>query len=301
MKLRRCAFLTMDCMDGFYAYDNLTYPPLSELGWSVEEISWRKPNVNWDLYDLVVVRSTWDYQNDPAQFLATLETIESSSARLENPLKIIRWNLDKSYLKDLDEQGLPIVPTKWLDELNHKNLQELFAHFKTETIVVKPTVGANADDTFRLAKDCTEDSQQHERNLALTKFAKRPLMAQAFIPSIVEQGEYSLFYFAGEYSHSILKVPKAGDFRVQEEHGGNIVSHQPCEPLLATGSDVIAAIGATLLYARVDLVYLPSGQIAVIEVELIEPSLYFPYDEASAQRFANAVDQLFSNNESNAS
>ncbi len=297
MNQRRCAFLTMDCMDGFYAYDYLTLPPLSELGWTVEEIPWRKPDVDWNQYDLVVIRSTWDYQNDPAQFLATLKTIDASSARLENPLEVVRWNLDKTYLKDLATQGIAIVPTLWLDGLTVENLPSLFDHFQTDTIVVKPTVGANADDTYRITKNCTSDAEKQSQDQALAAFANHPLMAQAFLPSIVQQGEYSLFYFAGQYSHSILKVPKTGDFRVQEEHGGTIVAHQPNDDLIALGDDVIQSIGTTLLYARVDLVYLPNGQIAVIEVELIEPSLYFPYDQNSSQRFADAVNQLFSTNE----
>jgi hypothetical protein len=153
---------------------------------------------------------------------------------------------------------------------------------------VKPTVGANADDTFRIS---SQDADT-DRDRALGVFAQRELMVQPFVDSIVSTGEYSLFYFAGEYSHSILKTPKTSDFRVQEEHGGVIRAIAPSDELVQAATRVMRALDEVPLYARVDLVRLPDGTLALIELELIEPSLYLSYDSAAPERFADALDRF---------
>lgn len=286
----RCAFLTLADPTGFHLYDHLAVGPLETLGWQVETIPWTREDVAWQNFDAVVIRSTWDYQNNPEHFLHTLESIERSGPRVLNPIATCRWNLDKRYLRDLEQRGVPIVPTRWPESLDPSDLAAAAEHFGTETLIAKPPIGANADDTFILPRDASPNSHPE----AFTRFADRPLLLQPFLPSIRTQGEVSLFYFGGDYSHAVLKTPKSGDFRVQEEHGGRIESHEPGADLLEVGQRTIAALGERLLYARVDLVFLPGGSPTVIEVELIEPSLYFPYDEASPHRFATALDRMMS-------
>jgi len=278
----------MDSLEGFFAYDELTHEPLAGLGWSVDAIPWRRPDVDWDQFDAVVIRSPWDYQKDPGLFLETLARIERSGARLENSLARVRWNLQKTYLKEIASKGVPTVPTLWLSGLADRSIADLCLELGSDEIVVKPIVGANADDTFRLAS-----ASEGDVALAMACFRDRDLMVQPFLREIVERGEYSLFYFGGEYSHAVLKKPKPGDFRVQEEHGGAICPVTPEPDLLAAGRRVMDSLGETLLYARVDLVRLPGGEPALMELELIEPSLYFSYDAESPKRFARALDRLF--------
>ena len=272
----------MDSTEGFVTYDHLLREPLAEVGWEVDEVSWRA-DTDWDSYEVVVVRSPWDYQDDPGQFWQVLETIDRSAARLENPLALMRWNLRKTYLRDLENQGFPIVPTRWLEQVDADDLSVLFEAFGAEEIVVKPIVGANADDTFRLTRDAATDE-------VLATFAERACMAQPFVQSVVDEGEFSLFYFGETYSHTILKTPSPGDFRVQEEHGGTIRAVEPEAALRAVSDAVFAALAPRPLYARTDFVRLATG-FALMEVELIEPSLYFPYDPASPTRFADAFVQ----------
>jgi glutathione synthase/RimK-type ligase-like ATP-grasp enzyme len=214
--------------------------------------------------------------------------IDQSRARLENPLDVVRWNLKKTYLRDLHERGVPIVPTRWLPGLDDETLAALHDELGVEEIVVKPVVGANADDTFRLRAAAPRVETQAARNA----FRGRELMVQPFVDAVVEVGEYSLFYFGDEYSHCVLKTPRAGDFRVQEEHGGLIRTVTPDTDLVEAGAKTLAAVGQTLLYARVDLVRLPDGRPALMELELIEPSLYFAFDPASPRRFSEALDRL---------
>lgn len=286
--MKRCAFLSMDSLEDFYAYDSMLFEPLKAAGWLAEEVSWRKADMNWGQYDVVVIRTTWDYQQDVEGFLACLENIEASSATLLNSLKIVRWNVSKDYLKDLQEQGINIVPTQWFDAFSLPKIQAEFERLKTPQIVLKPLVSANADHTYRL----DPHTLIAQSDVLTSVFAQRPFMLQPFIPAIVEEGEYSLFYFAGNYSHAILKQPQVGDFRVQEEHGGQLTSVQPCEQMLTAARHSLAALPEDVLYARIDLVR-HQGEFAVMEIELIEPSLYFNMDAQSPQRFVDAfIDML---------
>ncbi|HIG75489.1 MAG TPA: hypothetical protein EYQ24_13210 [Bacteroidetes bacterium] len=281
--MRRAAFLTMDSLDGFVAYDDLVKPPLRERGWSVTDVPWRS-GADWDAFEAVVIRTPWDYQDDPAAFLEVLREIEHSRAHLANGLDAVRWNLTKTYLRELAAHGVPTVPTLWGDTLTPGALAELRGTLG-HALVLKPTVGANADHAFRLGPDADPAD-------ALATFADRPYMAQGFVRSVVDWGEASLFYFDGAYSHAVRKTPAAGDFRVQEEHGGRIQSLTPDDALREAAQCAVETasrlVGTPLLYARPDLVRLADGSWALMELELIEPSLYFPYDAASPERFAEA-------------
>lgn len=289
--MKRIAFLTMDCLDGFVAYDHLMMTPLARRGCCVEMISWRQQDVCWNDFDLVVIRSPWDYQQDSQQFLKVLRQIDLSTARLENSLAIVAWNLSKSYLKDLQDRGVRIIPTRWRHGLNealiHQALQEWAdePEARAAEFIVKPTIGANADDTFRFGIHTDKVQLQQ----IVRTFENRDVMLQPFVPSVTEIGEYSLFYFDGVYSHCVLKSPACGDFRVQEEHGGQLHSVIPDADLLSAAQRVCEAISGMPLYARVDLVRLTDGQPALMEVELIEPSLYLAHDPHATERFAEAI------------
>jgi glutathione synthase/RimK-type ligase-like ATP-grasp enzyme len=272
---------------GFYIYDYLAHAPLHKLGWTVDEVPWDDPTIDWNQFEAVVIRSPWDYQKKPDEFMSVLETIDRSNASLFNPLEICRWNMNKVYLRDLVARGVGTIPTIWLDRLDSAAIPQLFSDLQSERIVVKPTVGANADDTFVLSLCETQNKEE-----ALSVFANKPLMVQPFVEAIVNEGEYSLFYFGGEFSHAIQKIPKQDDFRVQEEHGGIICSVVASEELLRAGRLAIDAIGQPLLYARADFVRFRDG-LALMELELIEPSLYFSFDEQSPERFAVALDFFF--------
>lgn len=283
---RNCALLTLEDRSGFCIYDHLLFTPLADRGWTALEIPWNRADVDWTAFEAVIIRSTWDYQKTPEKFLSTLEAIESVT-KLYNPVAICRWNLNKRYLKDLQERGVAIVPTYWLKCLDEASLAALFSESATPRLVAKPLVGANADDAFVLK--ARESGSWTE---ALRVFADREVMVQPFIDAITTEGEYSLFYFGGRLSHAIVKRPAAGDFRVQEEHGGIIAPVAPAEDLVRAGNQAIKAVGTTLLYARVDLVRLASGQPALMEMELIEPSLYFDQDPDSAAIFAAEFERM---------
>ncbi len=287
----------MDSLEDFEAYDHLFEPHLLALGWQVDVISWRAKDIDWDHYQAVVIRTPWDYQDDAPAFLQVLEAIEQSSAHLENSLEIVRWNIDKIYLQELEKLAVNLVPTVWRSRLStnspltQQELVDYFNHFSSEQIVLKPRISANADNTFWL----TQQNYQQKLVEMNNAFNQRDFMIQPFMASIVNEGEYSLFYFNGKYSHAILKTPKNNDFRVQEEHGGQLKTITPEPVLLEHAEQCMAAICQLHnmpLYARVDFVRHGQG-FALMEAELIEPSLYFNMDEQSPKRFADAfVDRL---------
>lgn len=283
--MRRCCFLSMDDLGHYVADDELAVRPLRDLGWLVETVSWRDKTVDWNDFEIVVIRTPWDYQREPEAFLAVLETIDASSARLENPIGIVRWNLNKKYLLDLENKGLIIVPTLWINGgISAEKFDGWLDPLSANEVVIKPTVSATAEFTYRLRKF----------DPGLTPiFESREYMVQPFMPHIVAEGEFSLFYFDGDYSHTILKTPKSQDFRVQEEHGGMIRAVTPSARLLETAREVFNFISPTPLYARVDFVRDARDNFALMELELIEPALYFRMDGDSPARFARALDRRF--------
>lgn len=284
--MRKVAILSTDNLEGFFVYDRMLTAPLKELDWEATEVSWREKNHNWDQYAVVVVRSTWDYQAHCDAFLDCLRTIEQSSAILCNPLTLIEWNISKRYLKDLEEKGIPIIPTLWVEQLQAQHFEQAFGNFNTKEIVIKPYISANSDFTYRL----TASSAKAQSAQIIKEYESRSAMLQPFLNSITSEGEYSLFYFDSQYSHAICKRPAKGDFRVQEEHGGQLSSIEPTAKMLSLAEKTIAALPEEALYARVDIVSLDK-QLMIIEVELIEPSLYFNMDESSPALFA----QIFAN------
>jgi len=282
----------MDSLEEFECYDNLLDAPLAQLGWETETISWRDKTIDWDQFEVVIIRSPWDYQQHPSEFMEVLKTIEASKARLENNFELVKWNFNKSYLMELETNGIEIVPTMWKRSWQSNEIECYFEYYRTEQIILKPVISANADNTYWLKKD---DFQQQLEAMEAS-FSSIDYMVQPFMEAITNEGEFSLFYFGGEYSHCILKTPEKDDFRVQEEHGSSLKLVKPEENLLAHANKVQQQLKPEPLYSRIDLVRTETG-FALMEVELIEPSLYFNMDPASPLRFALAFDKWMTREE----
>jgi glutathione synthase/RimK-type ligase-like ATP-grasp enzyme len=282
----KIALLSIDDLTGFVADDELVVGPLRELGHVAEFVSWQQTGVAWREYGGVIIRTTWNYQHNLAAFLAALQKIESQT-RLANPFEIVQWNADKKiYLQHLAQKGAKTVPTIWNDRrIDSHQIEEWFDQLRSDELVIKPTVGANAHDALRVKRG------DQDAALLNTLFDNRSYMIQPFMNGITEEGEFSLFYIDGDFSHAILKMPKPGDFRVQEEHGGIIKSIEPSPALLAAGKEVLKHISPALLYARVDLVRTQKEEFALMELELIEPSLYLRTAAHAPRFFAEGIDR----------
>lgn len=280
----RLAFLSTEDLTDFVCDDALAAECFLSQGVEVDTLAWQSPT-DWAAYDAVLIRSTWDYQRHPEPFLQVLRTIDKQ-ATLLNPVEVVQWNMHKRYLLELQAQGVPIVPTRLTRGLFPATLDRWRQDLDASELIVKPAIGASADDTFRLPKDLPEASLKEICDC----FVDREALVQPFLQSIEQEGEFSLFFFAGALSHSIQKIPKQGDFRVQEEHGGDIRAlPYPDADLVQAAQAAVRCVPQPLLYARVDLVRDADGSPRLMELELIEPALYFRTDADSAQRFTQAT------------
>jgi glutathione synthase/RimK-type ligase-like ATP-grasp enzyme len=223
------------------------------------------------------------------EFIAVLQRIDESAATLINELSLLQWNMRKSYLRDLQSRGADIVPTLWVSGFNAADVANWFVRHQSDSLIIKPEVGANAQDTFLLKNPVENDAVA----LLSAAFSDRNFLVQPFIDTVCGEGEYSLFYFAGEFSHAIVKKPTSGDFRSQEEHGASIDPVQPEPDLLAAADTMVALLRPQPAYVRIDLVRGLDDRFLLMELELIEPSLYFRTDDAAPARFAAAFDQYF--------
>lgn len=289
MTNRRCAYLTMDNPDGWSIDAELAFPHLQAAGWTIDALPWRTENVDWDSFDAVYVGTPWDYPEDPRHFMQVLQTIDRSTAVLINDMELVSWSMPKTYLRDLAEKGVAIVPSIWADQYEPGMLDDAFDQFEAGRMIIKPVISTNATDTFAIGR---QDIPSRDAELSEI-FTNRPCVIQPFMENIQSEGEYSLFYFNRDFSHAIRKVPKQGDFRVQEEHGAELISVNP-EPLLRqAGDQVLQLVDPLPVYARVDFVRGPDGQFRLMELELVEPSMYLRMDDKAPQRFAMAFNEYF--------
>lgn len=282
---RRCLFLTMEDTGGWSIDADLAFDPMSALGWHCEWIPWKTPGVDWNACDAVYIAAPWDYPQDLQRFIDVLGDIDASSAILVNDLSLVNWSIAKTYLRDLESRGAAIVPSRWFDAWTDAALDGCFNAFG-ENIIAKPVVSTNATDTFFLARPVAEEMRAQLQKT----FAERPFVVQPFIDAIRSEGEYSLFYFGMDFSHAIQKVPKRGDFRVQEEHGAEIIAVEPEVVLRKTGDFVMSLVNPLPVYCRCDFVRNSKGQFLVMELELIEPSMYLRMHKDAPRRFAKAFD-----------
>lgn len=285
--VKACAFLTMEDTAGWSIDADLAIAPLEARGWRVTSVPWRSRAIDWNLFAAVYIGTPWDYPDDVPRFLDVLEEIDRSDAVLVNCLSLVRWNIAKTYLRDLGARGAPVVPSLWLDRLEPGQLAGLFERFGSAKLILKPVISTNATDTFLLDRDAPGDAERE----MLRVFTDRPLVVQPFLASVREEGEYSLFFFGPDCSHAIRKVPKAGDFRVQEEHGAAIVPATPDRALANAARRVMRLVDPAPVYARCDFVRGSDGRYLLMELELIEPSMYLRMHEGAAEAFADAFDR----------
>ncbi len=244
---------------------------------------WDDPAQDWASYRGVVLRACWDYHQHAAAFERWLDDLERGGARVVNPVPMLRWNMRKTYLRDLGARGVPVVSTAWTARGSDASLEGIASAEGWKEMVVKPVVSASAHETWRAARGAAGDERRFRAELAA-----RDLMVQPFLPGFTAEGELSFVFIAGAFSHAVRKRPKPGDFRVQEEHGGSVTPDVAPPDLVRLAAGAVAAAPSPPVYARVDTVATPRGQL-VTELELIEPALYFGMGEGAADRLAAAL------------
>lgn len=239
---------------------------------------WTDPG-DLSAFRLIMPLIAWGYQRAPENWFALLDYMEQEQLPLANPLSVLRWNSDKSYLVELAGRNIATVPTLMSEELNKNALKEAARHFGSDMLIIKPPISGGADGTYKLHFDAPVPDQ----------VAGRRMMTQPFLPAISSEGEFSLFYFDGHFSHAIIKRPAEGDFRVQDYFGGTESAITPPREACHLAEAALAAAPAPCLYARIDLVRDTGGTLRLMELELIEPSLFFKFAADGGRAFGNAV------------
>jgi glutathione synthase/RimK-type ligase-like ATP-grasp enzyme len=281
MSSPRIAIATCASYDREMVDDELLAEALRERGCEAISVAWDDPEADWGGFDLCLVRSTWDYHDRHREFLDWAGRVEAA-AGLRNPAALIAWNIDKAYLRELAEAGVPTVPTVWVDRGSGADLDELLAVEGWDEAVVKPVVDLGARNLHRV--------EAGTRSPALRLTLERSgAMVQPFLPSLETAGELSLIYVDGHLTHAVRKRAAPGDFRVQSIWGGTVERAEPGAAEVEIAERAIAQLDEPPLYARIDLVAGPDGANRLIELELIEPNLYLTQHPPAAAALAEAA------------
>lgn len=258
---------------------------LRRRGFDVFDPPWDDRAFDWSRCAAVLLRCTWDYQRRAAEFLAWCERV-ATQTRLFHPPEVVRWNIDKRYLRALD---VPIAPTTWLEPGDPLALEATIIEATRGWTrgFLKPVVGANAEGTLRF----TPDADGIAAAVALA--GRAPAMLQPYLDSVEAQGELSIVTIDGRPSHALRKIPVAGDYRVQEDYGASDVPAEADGEAAAIATRAIARaseiLGTRLLYGRVDLLGLPDGGWVLNELELIEPAMFFRQRPEAGEALAAAL------------
>lgn len=283
----RVALVTYRGLPGLNADDQRAASALENLGTGVDAVCWDDPTADWSAYSAVVLRSTWDYHLRVAEFHAWIDRMEALGVRLWNPPAILRWNTDKRYLARLSHPTLNPPPTEILQRGSIVDLTALLDARGWDEAVIKPAISADGFSTERTSRAQAESDQP----VLEAMLARADVVMQKLVPEIRTNGEISLMFFGGAFSHAVSKRPKAGEFRVQERLGGIIVRTDPPRALIDDARDLLETWAPGCLYARVDVVK-TGERFVLMEVELAEPSLYLEHDPPSALAFARAIQRI---------
>ena len=259
---------------------------LQSKGLIVKRPVWNDVQVDWKQFDVVILKSPWDYHDNFDLFMQWLRGLDTAGIKVLNPYKTVLWNSDKHYLKQIADDGLPVIESVFLEKGIVPDLAELLDTSRCKKMIVKPCVSASAKNTMVVTFD-NVSSVQHTVN-GLIKHES--FLVQPFMEEIL-QGELSLMFFNGNFSHCTLKVPRTGDFRVQSEYGGTVQKIAPANAHLETAGKYVAKYGQGTLYARVDGI-ISNGTFVLMELELIEPYLFLNCHEPGFDNYYQGLRQL---------
>ncbi len=267
--------------------DGLVKRALENLNLKVVRKSWSAPDLPLDETRIALFRTTWDYFNQYPAFCSWLEKAKGRT-RFINPLELIQWNMDKHYLLELAESGLPVPPTRIIHRGEHLNLRKFLQESGWNRLVLKPTVSGGGKHTHLVNPDNASEYQSVLEEL----LEGEDMMLQEFQEQIYQRGEVALMVFNGGFTHAILKKGKKGDFRVQDDWGGTVHPYKASPEEIKFAEEVVSFIQPNPLYARVDLVWDNKNRPVVIEVELIEPELWFRRNPPAADELAKGIHRV---------
>lgn len=253
-------------------------------GLKVDITYWDNPSYEWQQTKSVLFRTVWDYFERFDEFWEWLEQVKTKT-RLINSYELIKWNIDKHYLRDLKNNDIQVVPTYFVDKGNNISLKEIAYLKDWKHIVIKPAISASAFNTYKITNDEIEQKEQLFHELLQT----HDMLVQPFFPTISELGEASLMVFGGKFTHAILKKAKTGDFRVQDDFGGTVHDYNPTQEEIDFAEKVFQSCISMPIYGRVDIIWDTNKNLYLSELEIIEPELWIRNRPESAKKIADAV------------
>jgi glutathione synthase/RimK-type ligase-like ATP-grasp enzyme len=280
----RVALVTCAAYPNLFEDDLPLARALEQLGISAIPAVWSDAAIDWTSFDALVIRTPWDYFERAAEFRAWLDTRIASGVLMCNAGDILDWNYDKRYLHDLETAGVPLVPTIGIRRGEQADIAALARARGWNEIVVKPTISGGAYRTYRF---CVDDAAAYAKEIDDT-LADRGVLVQPFLSEILTDGELSLLFFDGVFSHAVRKRPRPGDYRVQFQFGGT-TERVEVEPALVVQARVCVLAAPSLpVYARVDGV-VKDGRFLLMELEVFEPLMFLACHPEAPGRFARAV------------
>ncbi len=283
----RIAIATCSNLPSWEVDDAPLMPAFQSLGAQPVSCVWDDPSVDWAAFDACLIRTTWDYTSKLDAFVAWAKRVEAVTP-LFNPAAIVAWNTHKSYLRELEQRGVPCIPTVWLHAGSAVNVREIMHKHGWSAGFLKPIVGATSRDTLRFTNDEAglAAAERHLNCLLPTQ----GFMLQPYLPQVESHGEVSAIFIDGQYSHGVRKLPVEGDYRVQNDYGASDEPLQFDKADLDLARRIVELIdNDDLLYARVDFLRDAAGELRLVELELVEPSMFFRHCPPAALRLAEAV------------
>lgn len=264
--------------------DRLVAEALEALSLKTTRTNWDDPNFDWSQTKSVVFRSTWDYFHRFEEFNNWLLSIKDKTQMI-NPYELIQWNLDKHYLKDLEEKGIRIPPTEFIEIGDTRSLATNAESTGWSKFILKPAIAGAARHTYKLDSSNITDHEGIFKEL----IAKEAMLLQEFQELVVTKGEISLNVFGGKYTHAVLKKAKPGDFRVQDDFGGTLHEYEPNEEEINFAINAVKACDPLPSYARVDIIWNNQDELCISELEMIEPELWFRRNPSAAKVLAEHI------------
>ena len=280
------ALLTCQRLPELTAADQVLIPELAQYNIKASPVVWDDPSINWNDFNFLIFRNTWDYYEKESKFNLWLHQIEMLGIKTLNTLTTIKQNKHKFYLRELNNEGIQVIPTIFIDTTKALHLAALIPqHWKKA--VIKPAFSAGSYLTTVFETTDVDKISSQYQSIA----SEKELLLQEFMPQIQTLGETSFIFFNKKFSHCVNKKPAEGDFRVQVQFGGTYTCVDPEPELIAKAQKIVDTFQEPLLYARVDGIVV-ENELLLMEIECIEPDLYFNLCEGSMQRFVASVVEI---------
>jgi hypothetical protein len=280
-----CTLVTCDVVPRLDPDDRLLLQELRRRGLTASIEIWNDPRADWSSSRICILRSTWDYHRRYPDFMAWIDRASVATV-LRNDLNLLRWNAHKSYLLDLEQRGVPIVPTAIIRRGERCNLRDLAAAHGWHELVLKPAIGSAAHDVALARRDAASFAlaQAHLDRLVQNE----DVLVQPYLEAVLSYGERALMFFDGNYSHAVVKKPFDRVFAISDAPSSRV---QATAQEIVRATQAVKAVPGRPLYARIDLLHDAAGNALVSEVELIEPALYLAVHGPARRNFADAIER----------